>query len=65
MIWKIPLLDICLFFSFSRHLDVLHHHTSITLHVFVKTEIILINSILFFLNGFRVNSTFYPLIMHL
>jgi hypothetical protein len=31
---KIPLLDNCLLFSFSRHCDIMHHHASVTLHVF-------------------------------
>jgi hypothetical protein len=59
---KIPLLDNCLLFSFFHHLDIMHHHASFTLHVFVKTEIILINSILFRLIGFIINP---PLLSYL
>jgi hypothetical protein len=29
-----------LLFSFSRHLDVMHHHAYLTLHVVVKSKII-------------------------
>jgi hypothetical protein len=36
---KFPFLD-CLFFSFSRRRDIMHHHALITLHVFVESIII-------------------------
>jgi hypothetical protein len=35
---KLPLLDNCLFFLFSRHCDFMHHHASFTLHVFIKSK---------------------------
>jgi hypothetical protein len=37
---QIPLIDNYLFFSFLHHHDIMHHHASITLHVFVKSKII-------------------------
>jgi hypothetical protein len=37
---KNPLFRFVCSFSFVRHLDVMHRHTSFTLHVFVKSKII-------------------------
>jgi hypothetical protein len=38
---KIPNIRICLLFSFPRLRDIMHHHASITLHVFIESKIIL------------------------
>jgi hypothetical protein len=36
-----PILELCvLYFYFLRHLDVMHHHAYLTLHVFVESKII-------------------------
>jgi hypothetical protein len=49
---KNPHYSNCLLFYFSRQLDVMHHHASITLHVLPKKKI---NLFLFCLYGITIN----------
>jgi hypothetical protein len=48
-------------FSFSRHLDVMHHHAYLTLHVFVKSKLFGIKIIFILLVWFYNKLSFFQI----